>query len=488
MNGPLSALLVPLAVAALLPLLAGRMRWCAALSAAGAAVLASRLLPLIPDALGGTPAASGTLGFGPGLTLALAADPAGLLFALVAAVLWGATSVYAAGYLEAVEDRAPARFYALLAVCLAAAVAIALAANLVTFVVAYEVLSVATWPLVAHTGTDGALRSGRKYLAYALVGGQCLLVAAVWADMLGPGGFAAGGALPAGGDPTALRVIFTLFVVGVGIKAAVMPLHGWLPAAMVAPVPVSALLHAVAVVKAGAFGLLRVSGWVFGPDLMHELGLSAALAAAAAATILIASLRALAEDNLKRRLAYSTVGQLSYIALGAALATPAALAGALFHIAAHGFLKITLFFCAGAVYAAEHVEKVSDLGGVGRRMPVTMGAFALAALGLAGLPGLAGFLSKWNLGWGALEAGRPAFVAVLVASGLLNLAYFLPIVHAAFLGGSEPRRFAEPSPALWVPPALTALGAIWLGLSPDAWPAFYRLAWAAASAAAGVLP
>jgi multicomponent Na+:H+ antiporter subunit D len=254
---------------------------------------------------------------------------------------------------------------------------------------------------------------------------------------------------------------------------------------MVAPAPVSALLHAVAVVKAGTFALVRVVGWVFGVDLMRELRLDVVLVSAAAVTILLASLRALGEPSLKRRLAYSTVGQLSYIVLGAGLGSAAALAGAMFHMAAHGCMKITLFLCAGSIYARTHKSEVSELAGVGRRMPVTMGAFAVASLGLAGVPALAGFVSKWNLGAGALDAGHAAVVAVLVMSGLLNVAYFVPISHAAFFRGEGRVRFDEASPAIWVPLSATALASLALGLAPSTGLAFYELAWQAARSVTG---
>jgi multicomponent Na+:H+ antiporter subunit D len=262
-----------------------------------------------------------------------------------------------------------------------------------------------------------------------------------------------------------------------------MPLHGWLPAAMVAPTPVSALLHAVAVVKAGAFGCLRVVGFVFGVDLMREIGADVVLAAVAAVTIILASIRALGEGHLKRRLAYSTIGQLSYIVLGAALGSGAALAGAIFHIAAHGAMKITMFFCAGAIYIRTHLSSRSrDLGGIGRRMPITMAAFAICAFGLAGLPLLAGFISKWNLGVGAVHAGHPVYVGVLIASGVLNFAYFFPIVYAAFFGPGPPAAltFDDNGPAMTAPLALTAVLASCSGSSRTRrWP--LRLAWQAAS-------
>ncbi|MDP3541967.1 MAG: proton-conducting transporter membrane subunit [Elusimicrobiota bacterium] len=485
-----AVVLAPLAAAALSLLLRRVPLGPPAVSVLAAAIQFSILLSLLPGTLSGLPAETAALPLAAGASLRLRADALGLLFALVSSGLWAVTAVYAAGYLGATGEKRLGAFYAYLGVCLSAAAGIALSAGPLSFLVFYEILTLATYPLVVFTGKPAAVAAGRKYLVYALGAGQLLLVATVWALWLAPGAeFTPGGFLAGRASPAALSALFFLFAAAFAVKAAVMPLHGWLPSAMAAPVPVSALLHAVAVVKAGAFGFLRLTGFVFGPALTGELGAGRVLAWAAAATIVIASLRALGETNLKRRLAYSTIGQLSYIVLGAALGSTAAFAAAAFHIAAHGLMKITLFFCAGGLYAHAHVEDVSEMNGIGRRMPLTMGAFALAALGLAGMPALAGFLVKWNLGWGAADAGRPLFIAVLIVSAVLNFAYFFPIVHSAFFGkGGGNLRLEEPSAALWGPPVLTALGALAVGLFPDAGASLYRLAWAAARACAGGAP
>jgi multicomponent Na+:H+ antiporter subunit D len=270
-------------------------------------------------------------------------------------------------------------------------------------------------------------------------------------------------------------------MIGVSVKAAIMPLHSWLPAAMVAPTPVSALLHAVAVVKAGTFGCIRIIHYVFGIDVLQAIGADMILALLASTTILVASIRALGEQNLKRRLAYSTVSQLSYIVLGAAIGTPAALAGAMFHIVAHGLMKITLFFCAGAIYVKTHKLEISDLGGLGRQMPITFGAFTIGALGLAGTPLGVGFISKWNLGLGALQSGHTLFLIVLLVSGLLNFAYFFPIVYRAFFGNAEQTfTFDEAPVTVWVPLALTAVMSVVLGVYPNLGASAYDLAWQAA--------
>jgi multicomponent Na+:H+ antiporter subunit D len=437
---------------------------------------------MLPEVLAGLTFETAPLLIVPGFTLHLKTDPFGMVFALLASVLWILTSVYSIGYMRSGRYGHQTSYFASFAVCLSSTIGIAFAANLATMFVFYEILTIATYPLVVQKRNVEAIAGGRKYLVYTLVAGQALLVAVAWSGILAPGaGFQPGGFLRGAASPTVLRTLFLLFILGVGVKAAIMPLHGWLPAAMVAPTPVSALLHAVAVVKAGTFVCLRVVGWVFGVDLLRDLGLDVWLALAAGLTIVLGSVRALGEDHLKRRLAYSTVSQLSYIVLGAALGSVHALLGAIFHIVAHGFMKITLFFCAGSIYTNTHKEYISELDGLGRKMPVTFGAFTLGALGLAGMPLLAGFLSKWNLGLGALEAGEPIYLGILVLSGLLNFAYFFPIVHAGFFAGPPGRfDFREPSNAIWLPLAITALASVVLGVYPDFGVAFYRLAATAA--------
>jgi multicomponent Na+:H+ antiporter subunit D len=443
---------------------------------------------LLPQVLAGRIAETRLFELAPGIRLALRADPAGVFFALVASGLWILTSVYNIGYMRGLSERKQTRYYAAFAVCLSATIGVAFAANLLTFVVFYEILTVATYPLVIHKETVEAIRAGRKYLAYTLTAGVLLIAATAltWQTAgrleFVPGGFLAGASVPAG----TVRALFILFLAGVGVKASIMPLHGWLPTAMVAPTPVSALLHAVAVVKSGVFGIIRVAGYVFGPRLMGELGLDLILAGFAGATIVLASLLAFREDNLKRRLAYSTVGHLSYIALACALLAPAAWAGGLLHLAFHATLKITLFFCAGAIYVNLHKEKISELDGVGRVMPWTMGAFALGAVGLAGIPPLNGFVSKWFLGSGSLAAGRPLVLALFVLSGLLNAGYFFPIVRRAFFkDGAFPAEAKEASPALVVPLLVTAGLSLGLGLYPDLVFRFYRLAAAVAASVIG---
>ncbi|HPE79051.1 MAG: proton-conducting transporter membrane subunit [Sedimenticolaceae bacterium] len=410
----------------------------------------------------------------PGLDLVLHADALSVLFVSLSTLLWLVTTVYAIGYLEDSPHRS--RFFGFFSLCVTATVGLALAGNLFTFVVFYEFLTLATYPLVAHKGTPEAIRGARIYLAYTLAGGMALLIGAVWLRTLaGPLDFVQGGIL--GGmdhlDPWTLRWIFLLLIVGLGVKAALVPLHGWLPQAMVAPAPVSALLHAVAVVKAGAFGIVRVVYDVYGVEFAASLGVLALLGAAAAVTIIYGSVKALSQDNLKKRLAYSTVSQVSYIALGTAILGPLATVGGMVHLVHQGVMKITLFFAAGNYAEALGVHRVSEMDGVGRRMPGTTLAFTIGALGMIGIPPVAGFVSKWYLGLGAAESGAALWVLpVLVGSSLLNAAYFLPILYRAWFG-QPPAKWPgghthagrwEINQALLWPPLLTAGLALAAGL------------------------
>ncbi len=430
------------------------------------------VLALLPEVLAGRTVECRLLEVSPEIALHLKADPVGMVFALVSSSLWILTSFYSIGYVRGAGEKRQTRYFASFAVCLSATLGIAFSANLLTFLIFYEILSIATYPLVIHKETAEALRSGRQYLVYALSAGVVLIAAVAWTYNLSgtldfrPGGLLADRALEAAD----LRMLFLLFIAGVGVKAGIMPLQSWLPAAMVAPTPVSALLHAVAVVKSGVFGVIRVVGFVFGPSLMKTHGLDAILAAFAGATILFASLIALRQDNLKIRLAYSTIGHLSYIVLGMAMLVPEAFSGGLLHLAAHATTKIALFFCAGAIYVNLHKTEVSQLNGIGRVMPWTMSAFAVGALGLSGLPPVNAFFSKYALCLGTVEAGRLPALAVLLMSGLLNAAYLLPIVHRAFFrdGGRELEGHGEASAWMVVPLCLAAALSLLLGFRPNA--------------------
>jgi multicomponent Na+:H+ antiporter subunit D len=427
----------------------------------------------------------------PGVALALKADPLGLSFALSASLLWIFTSFYSIGYMRALKEHNQTRYFASFAVCLSATMGIAFAANLLTFLIFYEMLTIATYPLVIHTESAAAVSAGRKYLAFLLTGGVALLLAVGLTQMMaGTLNFSPGGFLSPPMGQAHLLALFVLFLVGVGTKAALIPLHSWLPTAMIAPTPVSALLHAVAVVKAGVFGFARVTGFVFGPALAADIGATTLTAVAASATIVIASLLAMAQDNLKRRLAYSTVAHLSYIILGTVLLAPAAWLGGLFYITTHAAMKITLFFCAGAIYVKTGRENVSELDGIGKQMPVTMAAFTVGSLGLAGLPPVGGFISKWLLVEGAVESGQLLLLATLLPSGLLSAGYLFPIVIRAFFKSSNDfTKFDEASPLMVIPLLSTAVLALILGIYPDGIFHFYSLcSEAVVSVLRGVVP
>jgi len=528
---PLAAVLV--SAVAIAPILASRGRqnvreaWTVLAALAKFGLVAS----MVPAALAGDVFVTNLGTFVPGVAFTLRADALGVLFALLASTLWIVTSFYSIGYMRGLDEDHQTRYFASFAGSVSAAVGVAFASNLVVLYVFYELLTVATYPLVAHDGTDEARAAGRKYLAYTFGGGVAVLAGTVLVYQLtGTVAFTTGGiAGLASADPTLARAAFALLVTGFGVKAALMPMHSWLPDAMVAPTPVSGLLHAVAVVKSGVFGIARVLLDVFGIDLVARLGVGGVLAAVAAFTLIVASVIALRQDHLKRRLAFSTISQLSYIVLGVAVAGAAgpseaakwALIGGLLHIPAHAFMKLTLFFCAGAVHVETHTDYISEMAGIGKRMPLTMGAFAVASAGMAGIPLVAGFVSKYFLLIGTVSSGYPVFTVALLVSGVLNIAYFWPVVYTAFFesadgsnekpfvsgpfgggadvdvrtdgghsdhghgGGAFERRAPNGAESTWFilgPILFAAAGSVVLGVVPDA-AVFLRLAREVANAA-----
>ena len=378
----------------------------------------------------------------PGLSLAFRVDAFGMLFALVASFLWIITSAYSIGYMRGLDEHAQTRYFCFFAVSLSAAIGVAFSANLLTMYLFYEMLSLATYPLVTHHQDEEARTSGRKYLLYTVGASIGLVLPAmlVTYHFTGNLDFSPQGVLAGTASRGTVALLLFMFVFGFA-KAAVMPLHSWLPAAMVAPTPVSALLHAVAVVKGGGFSIVRVITGIFGTDLLQAFDLSTPLLFVASTTILVGSFIALSQDNLKRMLAFSTIAQLSYIVLGAAMLSPKGVTGGMVHIAMHAFGKITLFFCAGAIFVATGKKNISEMTGIGRRMPVTMTAFFIGALSIIGMPPCGGFLSKWTLVLGALEADQIAILAVLLFSSMLNAAYFMPVVYRAFFCPPEDALF-----------------------------------------------
>ena len=392
------------------------------------------VLAILPLVLADLPVELELLAPVPGLKIAFAVEPLGMIFAGVASFLWIVNSIFSIGYMRGNKEPRQTRFYVCFAIAIGATMGLAFAENLFTLFICYEMLTLSTYPLVAHHKNDDARRAGRTYLGI-LLGSSIILflpaIIATWVftDTLS---FATDGIMTGKVPHVIGSVLLLLYIYGIG-KAALMPIHRWLPAAMVAPTPVSALLHAVAVVKAGVFTIVKVAVYIFGLDYLRELALADIALYLAGFTIIVASIVALRQDNLKRRLAYSTVSQLSYVILAALILSPLSTMGAALHIAVHAFGKITLFMAAGAIYTAAHKINVSQLDGIGKRMPWTMGAFTIGALSMIGLPPAGGFLSKWYILLGALEAEQMFALAVIVGSTLLNAAYFLPIVYAAFL-------------------------------------------------------
>jgi multicomponent Na+:H+ antiporter subunit D len=414
----------------------------------------------------------------PGIAIAFEIEAAGMIFALVAGLLWIVTSIYAIGYMRSHNEENQTRFFTAFAVAISCALGIAFSANLVTLFLFYELLTLSTYPLVVHSGTAEARRGGRTYLGLLLgtsIGLFLLAIIITWL-VAGTLDFQEGGILAGKLDPAWAGLLYALFLFGIG-KAALMPFHRWLPAAMVAPTPVSALLHAVAVVKAGVFTLFKVTSQIFGSEYILSNDVTGVLVWAAAATILLASLVAMTKDNLKARLAYSTVSQLSYIAMGAMLASKTALIGSSMHIAMHAFSKITLFFAAGAIFVVTHKKLVSELDGLGRAMPITFGAFLIGTLSIIGLPPFGGLWSKWYLASGTVETGQLLLLGVLMVSTLLNIAYLLPIPIRAFFStptsGTHYGEIKEAPKTILLAMVITSATCILLFFHPDP---LYRLA------------
>ncbi|MFW6373844.1 MAG: monovalent cation/H+ antiporter subunit D family protein [Thermodesulfobacteriota bacterium] len=414
----------------------------------------------------------------PGLGITFRVDAFGMLFAVVASSLWIVTSAYSIGYMRGLHEHSQTRYFCFFALALSATLGVAFAGNLFTLYLFYEALSFATYPLVTHHQDREASSSGRKYLFYILGGSIAFVLPAMLTayHLTGTLDFTPQGFMGGIESRSTLLVLLLLFIFGFA-KAGIMPMHSWLPAAMVAPTPVSALLHAVAVVKVGAFCVVRIITGVFGTDLLAAFHFDTLICVIASVTILTSSLIALTQDELKRRLAFSTIGQLSYIVLGVALLSQAGMTGGMLHIAMHAFGKITLFFCAGAIFVATGIKHISGMVGIGRRMPVTMGAFFLGSLSVIGLPPAGGFISKWHLVLGTVQAHQYAMLVVLLASSLLNAAYFLPIVYRAFFCAPGEamfdNRIAEAPIWCLAPLVVTAVGSVVLFFYPQP---FLRLA------------
>jgi len=373
-----------------------------------------------------------------GLIVAFEVEPLGMLFALIASSLWIISSVYSIGYMRGNNEPRHTSFFVCFAISIGSTMGIAFAGNLFTLFLFYEVLTLSTYPLVAHKGNDEARAGGRMYLGILLFTSVVFLLPAlvITYSITGTLDFQLGGTIDTDNGPFLIGMLSVLFIYGIG-KAAIMPAHKWLPAAMVAPAPVSALLHAVAVVKAGVFSVVKVIVYVFGIDVFNLVSSTDWVSYAAGFTVLAASVIALRQGNLKRRLAYSTVSQLSYVVLAAAMATPLAIMGAALHIASHAFGKITLFFAAGSIYTAAHKTEICQLNGIGWRMPITMIAFSIGALSMIGVPPTVGFLGKWYILSAAITATDYFVLFVIFCSTLLNTGYFIPIIYNAFMRAED---------------------------------------------------
>jgi multicomponent Na+:H+ antiporter subunit D len=492
---PLLAVLVP-ALGALLIACTGERRanlrefW----SVAAGVLMFGLVVSMAPDVLAGRTPECVLAQLLPGIELAFRVDAFGLLFAGGASLLWIFTSFYSIGYMRSLNEHAQTRYFACFALALTATIGVAFSANLFTLFLFYEALSLVTYPLVGHKETAEAKAGARKYVIYLLGAAKVFLMAAIiltynvagtlefnnaassdgtiglWHEDGTPRAVIRDGIVPDAQlteHPTLLLMIFVLFLFGFA-KNAIMPLHSWLPAAMVAPTPVSALLHAVAVVKTGVFSTLRVFLFVFGTNAMGVIGADEVALGLASLTILVGSLLALGQDNLKARLAFSTVSQLSYIILGAALLNAEGVTGGIAHITNHAVSKITLFLCAGSIYVSTRKTEISQMSGLARRMPWTMAAFALASLSIIGIPPTAGFVSKWYLALGTMEDGRLMLLGVLLVSSLLNAAYLGPIVYKAWFE-KEPEDSEEVRENPWMvaPLAISAAGSLLLGIFPD---------------------
>ncbi|MGD9608022.1 MAG: monovalent cation/H+ antiporter subunit D family protein [Desulfovibrionaceae bacterium] len=452
-----------------------------AVSFVAAALAFLSVLCLIPAVLSGSVWTCHMVTFFPGVSIRFAVDGLSCIFALVATFLWFFATSYNIGYMRSLNEHAQTRYYFCFAVAIFGAVGVAFSGTVVTLYLFYEVITVFTYPLVAHHQDEEGYRGARKYLVYLMGTSKLFLLPAMILTYVQCGTLdfnladISKGMFPPDADPTLVSITYFLFLFGLA-KAAIMPLHNWLPSAMVAPTPVSALLHAVAVVKAGVFSVSRVMLSVFGVDLLSHLGLGVITAYLAAFTIVVASIIALTKDDLKARLAYSTVSQLSYIIIGVGMLTPMAVTGGLLHIAHHAFAKITLFFAAGAIFVATGLRSIKLMDGIGRKLPWTFGAFAVASLSMIGMPPVCGFVTKWYLANGAIAIHNNILLLALLASTLLNAGYFVPVLYRAFfrppVAELDHSLFKEAPMVMVVPLCLTALISVTLGLFPEIFTSF----------------
>lgn len=470
-------ILIPLllpALTALLNMVSGRSpNLRESFSVLGAAATFVTTLSLLPHVVAGGTYSLTLFEILPGAAVKLRVDGMSLLFALTSSFLWILAGFYCVGYMRGLNEHAQTRFYVCYSATIFSAVGVAFSGSLLSLYLFYELVSIFTYPLVMHHQDLAAYDGSRKYISYLMVTSKLLLLPALVLTYVTTGNLdfaaqTATGIFPATASRALVATIYFFSLFGYA-KAAIMPLHSWLPSAMVAPTPVSALLHAVAVVKVGVFSICRVMLYVFGINFLQSSGAGLVTAYLASFTILMGSVIALTKDNLKARLAYSTISQLSYIVLGVALLTPSGITGGLIHIPNHALSKITLFFAAGAIMVAHKKTEISDMEGIGLQMPFTMAAFSLASLSMIGIPPVAGFVSKWYLAVGTMQLKSVGLLVVLLASSILNAGYFLPIVYKAFFpkNGAVGLQRAEASPFMVVPLFLTSVLSVLFGLFPD---------------------
>ncbi len=434
----------------------------------GAVIKLCLVLSLLPGIWAGQVFCYKLFVFMPHLEVAFRVDGLGFLFAFIASFLWVITAVYSIEYMK--QEHSLPRYWTFLSLCMGSTLGIAYAANLFTLFLFYEILTICTYPLIIHSQSPEAMRAGRKYLLYSIAGGAALMLSLALTYYLS-GNLELGqkGILPPDTNPVTLYFLFCTFIFGFGVKSVLMPMHSWLPDSMIAPTPVSAILHAVAVVKSGVYGILRTLIDIFGLSLIKDLKLNNLLLVIVCVTIITASVMAIYQDSLKKMLAYSTVSQLSYIALGVALISPSGVTGGVLHMFYQSIMKITLFFCAGAIFRQTGITQISQMQGIGQRIPLVMGAFSIAALGMIGIPFTAGFISKWYLAVGAVEADQLLVVGVIVISALLNAVYYLPVLYKAFFQHpqtGEEIEAVKPAWGLVAPCLITASLVLAFGISP----------------------
>lgn len=472
---PLIPILIVLCVSILIMLSGKRKNLREFWSIAGSVLTFASVVNMIPEVMSGNRILYTLSTLAPGISLNFRVDALSLVFAIISSFLWIFATFYNIGYMRSLNEHAQTRYYACFAIAILGAQGVSYSGSLFSLYLFYEIITIFTYPLVAHHQDSEGYAGAKKYIVYLMGTSKGLLLPAMILAyvMTGTLDFSdniTAGIFGKGTDNVWISVTYFLFLFGFA-KAAIMPFHNWLPSAMVAPTPVSALLHAVAVVKAGVFCICRVMLSVFGTDLLQSLNLGIYTAYLVSITILVASVIALTKDDLKARLAYSTVSQLSYVILGVALLDPSGITGGIIHIANHGFSKITLFFCAGAIFVATNKRKISDMEGLGYAMPFTMGAFAIASLSMIGVPPVAGFVSKWYLLNGAMEINNLPIVIILMASTLLNAGYFVPITIKAFFKnkttGFNRANIKEAPATMVVPLVLASCISVLLGIYPQ---------------------